>query len=133
MPTVQKNVSLKKFNTFGIDAKAQFFTEISSVEELKNILQNLDYQGINKLVLGGGSNLLLTKDFEGLVVKINIDIDLLNLRLNFNVHAKERTDHGRFQTHSLGVAVSASLEAGIERPAPQAREGLRRPPEGRGR
>lgn len=70
--TVQKNVQLKPFNTFGIEANAKYFVEVSSIKELQNILQNPDYQGIERLVLGGGSNLLLTKDFDGLVIKINI-------------------------------------------------------------
>jgi UDP-N-acetylmuramate dehydrogenase len=72
MPTVQKNVSLKEFNTFGIDATAKLFTQVSSIEDLKNILQLADYQGVRKLFLGGGSNLLLTKNFDGLVIKINV-------------------------------------------------------------
>ena len=70
--TVQTNVQLKPFNTFGIEAKAKYFVEISTIVELQNILQNPDYQGIERLILGGGSNLLLTKDFDGLVIKINI-------------------------------------------------------------
>jgi UDP-N-acetylmuramate dehydrogenase len=71
--TVQTNVQLKPFNTFGIEAKAKFFVEISTIEELQSALQNPDYQSIERLVLGGGSNLLLTKDFDGLVIKININ------------------------------------------------------------
>lgn len=70
--TVQNNIQLKPYNTFGIEAKAKYFVEVSSVEELQNILQNPDYQGVEHLILGGGSNLLLTKDFDGLVIKINI-------------------------------------------------------------
>jgi UDP-N-acetylmuramate dehydrogenase len=70
--TVQTNVQLKPFNTFGIEAKAKYFVEVSTIEELQNILQNPDYQSIERLVLGRGSNLLLTKDFDGLVIKINI-------------------------------------------------------------
>lgn len=69
--TIQQDVSLKRYNTFGLEAKAKFFVEIQSVEELKSILQNSDYQAIDKLFLGGGSNILLTKNYEGLVVKIN--------------------------------------------------------------
>jgi UDP-N-acetylmuramate dehydrogenase len=69
---VQKNVQLKPFNTFGIEAKAKFFAEISSIEELQEILQDTDYQSVERLVLGGGSNLLLTKDFDGLVIKMAI-------------------------------------------------------------
>ncbi len=70
--TVQTNVSLKPYNTFGIDATAKFFVEVSSIEELQDMLQNPEYQGIERLILGGGSNLLLTKDFDGIVIKITI-------------------------------------------------------------
>jgi UDP-N-acetylmuramate dehydrogenase len=70
--TILQNISLKPYNTFGLDATAKFFVEIQSVEELVNVLQNPDFQTVEKLFLGGGSNILLTKDFDGLVVKINL-------------------------------------------------------------
>ena len=70
--TVQTNVSLKPYNTFGIDATAKYFVEVASIEQLQAILQNPEYQGIERLILGGGSNLLLTKDFDGIVIKISI-------------------------------------------------------------
>lgn len=69
---VQKDVQLKPYNTFGIEATAKYFVEISSIEQLQEILQNPDYQSTERLILGGGSNMLLTKDFEGLVIKIAI-------------------------------------------------------------
>ena len=69
---VQKDVQLKPYNTFGIEATAKYFVEVSSIEQLKEILQNPDYQSIKRLILGGGSNMLLTKDFDGLVIKISI-------------------------------------------------------------
>lgn len=69
---VQKDVQLKPYNTFGIEATAQYFVEVSSIEELQEILQSPDYQSTERLILGGGSNMLLTKDFEGLVIKIAI-------------------------------------------------------------
>ncbi len=67
---VQKNISLKKYNTFGIAAKAKFFCEIKSVNELKKALQLDDYS--EKFILSGGSNMLITKDIEALVLYINI-------------------------------------------------------------
>jgi len=70
--TIQQNVSLKPYNTFGFEVTANFFVEIQSIEELKNILRDTDYQSVDKLFLGGGSNILLTKNYEGLVVKINL-------------------------------------------------------------
>lgn len=69
---VQKNVQLKPYNTFGIEATANYFVEVSTIEQLKEILQSPDYQSTERLILGGGSNMLLTKNFEGLVIKIAI-------------------------------------------------------------
>ncbi|MBT8297558.1 MAG: FAD-binding protein, partial [Maribacter sp.] len=67
---IQKNISLKKYNTFGINAKAKFFCEIKSTHELQKALQLNDYP--YKLILSGGSNMLLAKDIEALVLYINI-------------------------------------------------------------
>ena len=69
---VQKDVQLKPFNTFGIEATAKYFIEVSSIDQLQGILQSPDYQSTERLILGGGSNMLLTKNFDGLVIKIAI-------------------------------------------------------------
>lgn len=72
---VQQNISLKPYNTFGIDVKANQFVEINKQSDLKPILES---NKLPVLILGGGSNLLLTKDYDGLVVKNNIKgIELL--------------------------------------------------------
>ncbi|MCG2793942.1 MAG: UDP-N-acetylmuramate dehydrogenase [Weeksellaceae bacterium] len=68
---IQENVSLKPFNTFGVDVSARYFAEVSSVEELTEIL-NLSNDKKPVLFLGGGSNILFTKDFEGRVLKLNL-------------------------------------------------------------
>ncbi len=67
---IKKDFSLKNFNTFGIDARAQFFVEVTSVEELRNALQLVDYP--EKFILGGGSNMLLVNDIKALVIHVNI-------------------------------------------------------------
>lgn len=60
--------SLKPFNTFGIDAKADYFIEYDSVEDLQELLK-LDLVKSNRmLVIGGGSNLLFLNDFKGVVI-----------------------------------------------------------------
>lgn len=67
---IQENVSLKPYNTFGINASAKYFSEFRSVDELEELLKNYKFQTANhKLILGGGSNILFTKDFDGLVLK----------------------------------------------------------------
>lgn len=67
---IQNNISLKPYNTFGIDAKAKHFVSVVNIEDLKQVLSLKAYP--NTLILGGGSNMLLTKDFNGLVIHINI-------------------------------------------------------------
>ena len=68
---MQSNISLKPYNTFGIDVKANRFSAFSNTNELAEAL-NLRKANEPLLILGGGSNLLLTKDFEGLVLKNEI-------------------------------------------------------------
>lgn len=81
---IQQNYSLKKLNTFGIDASAQFFAQFSSLEEVQEILSDSKFTYTNKLILGGGSNLLFTKDFDGIVLKNDLKgIELINEDNNF--------------------------------------------------
>lgn len=67
---IQHNISLKNYNTFGIDVKARHFISVSTLSELTAVLQLKDYP--TKLILGGGSNMLLTKNVDALVIHINI-------------------------------------------------------------
>ncbi len=72
MIKVVKNISLKNLNTFGVDVKSKYFVEIYSEEELKQALNSGEYSNHQKLILGGGSNILFTKDYDGLVIKNSI-------------------------------------------------------------
>ncbi|MFV8347328.1 UDP-N-acetylmuramate dehydrogenase [Flavobacterium sp. ZB4P13] len=67
---IAPNFSLKKHNTFGIEAKAKQFVAVHSVHDLKTILQENKAQ--KKFILGGGSNMLLTKDIDALVIHIDL-------------------------------------------------------------
>ena len=67
---VRENISLKPYNTFGIDAKASHFVEINSVAALKKALRQREYP--IGFIISGGSNLLITKDIDALVLYINI-------------------------------------------------------------
>ena len=68
---IETQVSLLPYNTFGIDVKASRFARFSSIEELSQLVsQRLPNEEL--LILGGGSNLLLTKDFDGFVLKNEI-------------------------------------------------------------
>jgi len=66
------NHPLKNYCTFGIDVKAKMFAEINSAEDVSELLRNEKFTNEQKLILGGGSNLLITKDFDGLICKISI-------------------------------------------------------------
>ena len=68
--STQKNVSLLPFNSFHLDVHAAEFVSVKTVEELRNILDKPDQEP--QLILGGGSNLLFTKDVNGLVLKMDI-------------------------------------------------------------
>ncbi len=65
-----ENFSLKSYNTFGIDVKCRYFIEVESIEKLKSVLEEKISPSI--FILGGGSNILFTHDYSGLVIKINI-------------------------------------------------------------
>lgn len=69
---IQKRISLRPYNTFGIEAFAEYFVEVRSIDEIWNAIQFAKEQNLSILFLNGGSNLLLTKDWEGLVIKINL-------------------------------------------------------------
>ena len=68
MITIKKDYSLLNHNTFGINAKCKRFVEFTSVEELQEVLSTLTDSDNPLLLLGGGSNLLLTADYAGTVL-----------------------------------------------------------------
>jgi len=75
---IRRNISLKPFNTFGIRQKAKLFCTLTSQEDITNLLQSTVYDSYPHLFLGGGSNILFTQDFPGLVIKNQITgIELL--------------------------------------------------------
>ncbi|MGL4630404.1 MAG: UDP-N-acetylmuramate dehydrogenase [Leadbetterella sp.] len=68
---IQRNISLKGYNTFGLDVRAEYFTKVESVDELTRILGDKNLP-VKRLILGEGSNVLLLKDFDGIVIKNSI-------------------------------------------------------------
>ena len=69
---VLQDVSLQPHNTFGLEARARHWITITATEQLQELLRDPAYRSVPKLVLGGGSNVLFTQDFEGLLIKIAI-------------------------------------------------------------
>ena len=72
MTSIQENISLRPYNTFGIDAQTKYFASFRSTEELAELLNYKPETSNSKLILGGGSNVLFTKNFDGIVLKNEI-------------------------------------------------------------
>ena len=68
----ERDYSLKAHNTFGIEAKCERFIEFTSVEEAQEVAKILRESERPYIIIGGGSNLLLTKDYPGIVVRSDI-------------------------------------------------------------
>ena len=67
---IQQNLSLKSYNTFGIDVQAAFFSNFASLEELSELTTFCQQKNdLPQLVLGGGSNVLFTQDFRGVILR----------------------------------------------------------------
>lgn len=65
----QENFDLQPYNSFGLKAAARYFTRIQSREDFLSLVTTKQYQQSPRLILGGGSNILFAKDFEGLVIR----------------------------------------------------------------
>ncbi len=72
MIQIEENKNLKALNTFGMDVRASYFTTITSLTQLQELLQTDLYRNQRHLILGGGSNMLFTRDFNGLVIKVEL-------------------------------------------------------------
>ncbi len=72
MLVIHENYSLKKLNTFRVEAYARWYVEVNTEDDLKELFADLRWQNQNRLILGGGSNMLFTTNFDGLVIRMNI-------------------------------------------------------------
>ena len=77
MIEIEKNINLKPFSTFGVDAVARYFCRLRQPDELAGLFENEGARFVtgssgNILVLGEGSNILFTGDYSGLVIKNEI-------------------------------------------------------------
>ena len=76
---ILENYQLLKLNTFQIDASAKYFVEVSTQEEIETAIDFAKAKREKILILGGGSNILFTKDFDGLIIKpINSGISVVD-------------------------------------------------------
>jgi len=67
--TIEENKDLRPLTTFGVPASARYFCTISSIEGLQQLIQHPVYQNNTRFILGGGSNILFTSDYNGLVIQ----------------------------------------------------------------
>ena len=72
MIPIQENVDLFPYNTFGIRTRARYWVSVKSVDDAREAFSLDLFRSNRRLILGGGSNVLLTKDFDGLVIKNEI-------------------------------------------------------------
>ena len=80
---IKQNISLKPYNTFGIDVNAQYFAAFESSDDLNFIFNHSEFKNLPKMVLGGGSNMLLVRDFDGIILKNNCrGIEIINKNKN---------------------------------------------------
>lgn len=101
---IQQNFSLKNHNTFGVDVSARFFAEVTSSDELLEAINHSKIQSFPMLFLGGGSNVLFTKDFEGAVIQLDlkgISEEIINENEVF-VTSKAGENWHEFVQYSLG-------------------------------
>lgn len=70
---LQENYSLKNHNTFGVEVSAKYFAQAGNFDELKNALEFAKARDLKTLFLGGGSNVLFTENFDGLVIQLNLE------------------------------------------------------------
>ena len=69
---IKRNYSLKLHNTFGIDVKSDYYVSVANSYELEELLDSRLFKTNMYQIIGGGSNILFTKDFKGLVIDISI-------------------------------------------------------------
>lgn len=70
--TLQENVDLRRYNTFGINASARYFTSLRSAEDVQSLLSSPLFHKHPHLILGGGSNMLFTGDYDGVVARMEL-------------------------------------------------------------
>jgi UDP-N-acetylmuramate dehydrogenase len=104
MPSIEERVALLNYNTFGLAAEARYFFRLQKLEDLIWLAKQEEYKTLPILWLGGGSNILLTQDFDGLVIKV----DLLGISLE--VISEDESLFSAFSGENWHEFVVASLD-----------------------
>jgi UDP-N-acetylmuramate dehydrogenase len=111
MVMMKQNIDLLPFNTFKISASAKYFITIHTIEELQELLKSEIFKQNRHLILGGGSNLLLTEDFDGLVIKN--EIKGIQIKGETNTHVTLKVGAGELW-HELVMYCVSHNYGGIE-------------------
>jgi UDP-N-acetylmuramate dehydrogenase len=107
---IERDASLRPLNTFGVDARATWLVRAASVDDLDQLAADPRFDGLPRLVLGGGSNVLFTRDFDGVVVQV----DILGIR-------ELGVEHG---AHRIEVGAGEDWHATVEHLLEHDRPGL---------
>jgi UDP-N-acetylmuramate dehydrogenase len=108
---IHRNFSLQKLNTFGIEASAHLFAAFDSVELLQDLLDNKELLNQQRFILGGGSNILLTQNFPGVVLKN--EIPGIHVLREDDAHFYVKAGAG-VNWHELVMHTVANKMAGLE-------------------
>jgi UDP-N-acetylmuramate dehydrogenase len=101
---IKKNYNLSKLNTFGLDVNADYFIEIKSEIELKELFKLPEFKKNKKIFLGGGSNIIFTKDFDGIAV-LN-KLKGIKITKNGETNVEVRAMGGEIWNDLIGFAVN---------------------------
>jgi len=120
--TILQDISLKPYNTFGIDVNAKHFVSVTSINKLKSVLSLKEHT--KHFIISGGSNMLLTKDIDSLVIHLDLKgIDIISKNDEFTiVNASAGENWHQFVLwaleHDLGGLENLSLIPGNVGTAP---------------
>ncbi|MEQ8240432.1 MAG: UDP-N-acetylmuramate dehydrogenase [Cyclobacteriaceae bacterium] len=120
----ESNYSLKHLNTFGLDVSASMLVRISSQEQLPQLFKSDKFRTQRKMILGGGSNVLFTKNFIGLIIKLEVSgVEVIEEDDDYSIvgFGAGENWHGCVQwaiDHNLGGIENLSLIPGTIGAAP---------------
>ena len=100
---ISKNASLKSHNSFGIDVDCRYLVKLHNIQDIDEVLAAKQFRNIPRLILGGGSNVLFRKNYDGLVILVsNAGIQLLDEdEQNFYIQASAGENWHHFVQHCL--------------------------------
>jgi len=111
MSVIRENYSLRELNTFGIDCTSKYFISIGDPDELISFFSNFPFGDLPFLILGGGSNILFTGDFAGVIIQP--DISGIEILEESDTHVRIRVGASEEWDNFVGYCVNSGF-GGIE-------------------